>query len=258
MPAQIEELLYNGTRRLDLYCTEEPGRPLVICVHGGGFVTGDKRDERCRQAAELLGRAGFNCASISYSLSDPGNRFGMWPRNLLDLVEAVTFLHGRTDDYGYDMSRFAFLGFSAGCCLSNLYLQGGRALFREFGFEPEFHQPSALVGFYGPYDFSIRQSERRSTDQDINRLHSPRYWLQRRTELPPAPILHIHGDADDVVYFDQHEALRHDCLDRGYPFEEIVAGGFGHSFAPRDSNKEGESLDLEADIVEFLGRQLLP
>lgn len=257
MPVRFEELAYSGTKRLDLYCTGAAGRPLVICVHGGGFVSGDKRDIRCRQAAELLNRAGFNCASVSYSLADPGDRFGMWPRNLLDLVESVAFLHARANDFGYDISRFAFLGFSAGCCLSNLYLQGGREMCRELGFASEVYRPSALVGFYGPYDFSTRQAERRSDDQDINRLHSPRYWLRRGGEWPPAPILHIHGDIDDVVYFDQHEALRDDCYDKGHPFEEIVAGGFGHSFAPRDTNSQGDSLDLEADIVEFLGRQLL-
>ena len=256
MSVHIEELLYNETRKLDLYLVEDPGRPLVICVHGGGFVSGSRHDERCRQAAELLGRTGFNCASVSYSLAEPADRFGMWPRNLLDLAESVAYLQHRAYEYGYDASRFALLGFSAGCCLSNLYMQGGHDLFREFGFELEVYRPSALVGFYGPYDFSIRQSERRSADQEINRLHSPRYWLQHRTDTPP-PILHIHGDIDDVVYFDQHEALRDDCLEKGYPFEEIIAGGFGHSFAPRDKNDHGDSLDLEADIVEFLGRQLL-
>ena len=256
MSVHIEELLYNGARQLDLYLVDDPGRPLVICVHGGGFVSGNKRDERCRQAAELLGRAGFNCASVSYSLAETANRFSMWPRNLLDLAESVAFLQSRANEFGYDPGRFAFLGFSAGCCLSNLYMQGGLDLFREFGFAPDFYRPSALVGFYGPYDFSIRQSERRSPDPDINRLHSPRYWLQRRTDMPP-PILHIHGDVDDVVYFDQHEALRDDCLGKEYPFEEIIAGGFGHSFAPRDTNDHGDPVDLEADIVEFLGRQLL-
>lgn len=253
----VTDLAFNRSRSLDVHRTEEQGRPLVICLHGGGFVSGDRGDDRCTQAAGLLARNGFNCATVSYSLAEPDDRFGAWPKNLFDVAEAVAFLRGQAGRFGFAMDRFAFLGFSAGCCLANLYLQGGSRLFRELGFDIEVYRPAALVGFYGPYDFSIRQAERRSSDPLLNRLHSPRYWLQRNVAEAPAPVLHIHGDRDDVVYFDQHEAFRADCKDRAYDFEEIVAGGFGHSFAPRDMNGRGEKIDLEADIVEFLRRHLL-
>jgi acetyl esterase/lipase len=257
VPKIITDLAFNQSRCLDIHCTEEPGRPLVVCLHGGGFVSGDRRDERCMQTASLLVRNGFNCATVSYSLAKPGDRFGQWPRNLFDLAQAVAFLHDGADRFGLNVNRFALLGFSAGCCLSNLYMQGGPRLFSEFGFETTVYRPAALVGFYGPYDFSIRQAERRSADPDTNRLHSPRYWLQRNEGKAPPPVLHIHGDRDEVVYFDQHEAFRDDCAENGYAFESIVAGDFGHSFAPRDTNDRGERIDLEADIVEFLGRHLL-
>ena len=162
MPYQLTDLKYNTTQCLDLYLQDQPGRPLVVCIHGGGFISGDKDDERCRQSVTFLTEAGFNCASISYHLAPRENRFLMWPRKLFDVADAMAYLHSQSAFYGYDFSHPGMLGFSAGCCLANLYIQGGETLFHELSYDTAVFRPAALVGFYGPYDFSSRQAERRS------------------------------------------------------------------------------------------------
>lgn len=254
----LRDIDYNASQRLDLYRTGERGRPLVVCVHGGGFVSGERDDDRCIQAAALLLDAGFDCASISYSLATEEDRFARWPRNLFDVADAVAFLASREDRFGYDASRLAMLGFSAGCCLSNLYIQGGPAMLRQLGHVVPYHRPRALVGFYGPYDFSTRQRERRAANPEINRLHSPRHWLLNNRGATPPPVLHIQGDTDEIVRPDQHQLFRADCAARAYPFEELIAEGFGHSFAPRDTNERGERLDTGPQIVRFLESFLEP
>lgn len=253
---QIQGLAYNDTQYLDLYLSGKPAQAIVVCIHGGGFVSGGRDDERCRQSLALLHEAGFVCASVSYSLAQPRNRFAKWPQNLFDVADAIAFLHDHASTYGYDFSRFGLLGFSAGCCLANLYMQGGTRLFEQFGYQNRIFRPAALVGFYGPYDFSIRQAERQSADKEINRLHSPRYWLRTNEGEPPPPVLHFQGDADTVVWPDQHDAFQADCRKKDYDFKGIVARGFEHSFAPRDTNGRGESLDLGPEIVNFFSRHL--
>ena len=258
MTRQIGNQAYNATRQLDLYLVDPPGQPLVVCIHGGGFISGAKDDERCRQSAKLLTDAGLNCASISYSLATSENRFAMWPRNLFDVADALAWLHSQSEKYAFDMSRFGMLGFSAGCCLSNLYIQGGRKLFDHFGYRTPVFSPAALAGFYGPYDFPSRQAERRSKDPEINRHHSPSYWLRQNSGFRAPPVLHIQGDRDDVVYPDQHETFQKDCEERGYDFKAIIVEGFGHSFAPVDTNASGKSIDLRAEIQNFFSRHLRP
>ena len=132
MTTQIANLSYNETQQLDLYLVEQPGRPMIICLHGGGFISGGRDDERCRQTAVLLTEAGFNCACVSYSLAPQENRFEMWPRNLFDVADALSWLDDHAVRYGYDFSRVGMLGYSAGCCLANLYIQGSGKLFGHF------------------------------------------------------------------------------------------------------------------------------
>lgn len=256
MPGNLIDLAYNDTQRLDLFLHGQPGRALVVCVHGGGFISGSKDDERCRQSAALLLEAGFNVASISYSLAPPGDRFAMWPRNLFDLADALAFLERSSGEFGLDFSRLGLLGFSAGCCLANLYIQGGERLFRHFDYDTPVFRPAAIAGFYGPYDFSRRQPERRSEDPEINRFHSPAYWLKLDQRTDPPPVLHIQGDRDTIVYPSQHEAFRADCEARGYPFTEVIAQGFDHAFAPRDVNLDGEAADFGPRLVEFFTEHL--
>jgi acetyl esterase/lipase len=250
------EFRYNQDQHLDLYLQDQTGRPLVVCVHGGGFISGDKRDIRCRQSVELLTGAGFNCASVSYSLAPADNRFQMWPRNLFDLADALDWLNEKTELHGYDFKRLGLLGFSAGCCLSNLYIQGGETLFRKLGHEIQVFDVSALVGFYGPYDFPSRQPERRSQDDQLNREHSPAYWFKRTVRQRP-PVLHIQGNRDRIVYPQQHEMFQADYEGSGLNFEAIVVDGAGHSFAPLDTTKTGQRIDLGRDIIRFFSTHLV-
>ena len=256
MTSQIKDLAYSETQQLDLYLAEEPNRPLVVCLHGGGFISGGKDDKRCMQSAMLLVEAGFNCACITYSLAIPENRFSMWPRNLFDVAYALCWLHDQAPKYGYDFSRFGMLGYSAGCCLANLYIQGGKEVFDHFGYTTLVFHPSALAGFYGPYDFTGRQLDRRSVSDEINRYHSPSYWLRQSKTLAAPPVLHIQGDLDCVVYPDQHAAFQKDYEERGNSFNAVIVEGFGHSFAPRDSNEHGKSIDLRTEITDFFSRHL--
>ena len=110
MTRQIKDLAYNEKQGLDLYLADPPGQPLVVCLHGGGFHAGSKNDKRCTQSAALLVKAGFNCASISYSLAPVDDRFSMWPRNLFDVADALVFLHEGASRYGYDLGRLGMLG----------------------------------------------------------------------------------------------------------------------------------------------------
>lgn len=97
-----------------LYRPEDSNNlPLLVFFHGGGFVIGniDTHDNLCRSLARLTGAV---VVSVAYRLA-PEHRFPAAPhdcyRALCDLVE-------RARDLGFDASRLAVAGDSAGANLA--------------------------------------------------------------------------------------------------------------------------------------------
>ena len=88
--------------------------PLIIGVHGGGWVVGDKRGYT-GDKAKLFGEQGWAFANVNYRLSArdqvPPVRY---PSHNEDVARAVAWLFDQAGEYGLDTDRVAMMGHSAG------------------------------------------------------------------------------------------------------------------------------------------------
>jgi acetyl esterase/lipase len=112
----IEDIAYadrDSVRNLlDIYLPHDvENPPVVVTIHGGGFFLGDKSEPT---GLDLFLRAGFAVVSINYRLSDTTQ----WPGQLEDLTDAFAFVRANGETYGYDRTRIASFGASAGGHLS--------------------------------------------------------------------------------------------------------------------------------------------
>ncbi|MET8947895.1 alpha/beta hydrolase [Streptomyces sp. NPDC004542] len=144
--------------RFDLHLPSDAAGPLplVVYVHGGGWMTGDKswlREEGGLPAlAELLLGNGWAVAAVNYRLSGEAT----FPAPLDDVIASLDRLTRSAPDLGLDPSRIVLMGDSAG---------GHLALLAAYATD-ERGRPRlpvrAVVSYYGVTDLRTALEERRS------------------------------------------------------------------------------------------------
>ena len=209
---EVEYSAVGGRQTMDIVRPREASntpRPAVLLVHGGGFRGGTK--EGYISLAVKLAEHGYVAATANYRLA-PRNQF---PAAVQDVKAAVRFLRANAAKYNLDSDHIGALGGSAGGHL--VLMLGLTAGVEEFeGSGPNRDQSSAVqcvVDEYGPTDFT--QSYSKSVDAaevlpkflggdlDHERLahmrSSPLNWVTPNA----APVLAIHGTADNYVAYEQ-------------------------------------------------------
>lgn len=110
------EVAYGPHERnvLDFWQAEGDGpRPLLVYIHGGGWVRGDKSGLSDRVVQQYLDE-GISCAAINYRLT-PDSPL---PAPVHDAARAIQFLRTKASSWNIDQSRIALTGGSAGACTS--------------------------------------------------------------------------------------------------------------------------------------------
>jgi acetyl esterase/lipase len=116
MPATAADLAYgvDPRQRLDIYApAQAAGAPVLVFVHGGGFLKGDKGGAGHwpnANVARMAARAGFVGVVLNYRLA-PDH---MWPGGAEDVAAAVGWLRDHITEQGGDPGRIVLVGTSAG------------------------------------------------------------------------------------------------------------------------------------------------
>ena len=110
----IAELPYgpHERHRLDIFPTDRPRAPVVLFVHGGGFVGGHKSADPVFYAnvGRYFASKGYVCIAMNYRLAGAA----AWPAGRDDVQAALDWMLANIVDYGGDPSRIVALGQSAG------------------------------------------------------------------------------------------------------------------------------------------------
>ena len=96
---------------VDLYVPSDvKNPPLLILVHGGGFVTNDSQSKQAVLMYRYFRDHGYACASVNYRLAEEAP----FPGAIEDVKACIRFLQANAGTYGYDSGRMAIFGESAG------------------------------------------------------------------------------------------------------------------------------------------------
>ncbi len=254
----------NDTKQkhlLDIYLPSKvSGKiPLVVFVHGGGWLVNDKYADigYMKKTVAAILEKGYAMASIDYRFATQA----VFPAQIQDCNRAVSYLYDHADTYGFDKDRFAIMGFSAGGHLASLMGVSKNNDVPDF-FTPETTKAfdfKAVVDFYGPAELILfpGANDPKSPEAlligappldrpDLAKMASPVTYVD---ENDP-PFLIIHGEKDDLVSPRQSQLLSSWLTVNGVENELIVV---------KDAPHFGEMFDVDEvrnKVLDFLEKYL--
>jgi acetyl esterase/lipase len=243
---------------LDLYLPLENSSapqhpfPVVVYIHGGGWLHGDKANPECTGACAALVKNGFAAASINYRLIN----VAIWPAQIHDCKAAIRCLRAHAKQFNLDTEHIGVWGASAGGHLaaelgvtnSNAKLEGNE------GYNNELSTVAAVCDWYGPTDLTTLKSQLKQfhMSRDVSNMAS---WLvggsldssnERAVEASPVtyasnnspPFLIMHSDNDPIVPPAQSQELVDALNAKGAQARLVILHGYGHDFLGRDAQKQ--------------------
>jgi acetyl esterase/lipase len=139
---------------LDIYHPQQPregGFPVLLQVHGGAWMIGEK-EQQAKPLMYHLAERGWLCVAINYRLS-PRAAF---PAHIIDVKKSIAWVREHIAEYGGNPDFIAITGGSAGGHLSALAALTPNLAEWQPGFESADTTVQAAIPFYGVYDFTDR------------------------------------------------------------------------------------------------------
>ncbi|HRW47537.1 MAG: alpha/beta hydrolase [Caldilinea sp.] len=219
------DIAYAGrspAQRLDIYWPDAGNGPfpVIVAIHGGAFMGGDKRDAQLTPMLAGLAR-GYAVVSINYRMSGEAT----FPALVHDVKAAIRWMRANAVAFLFDPARIAVWGGSAGGYLALMAGVSANVAALDdptLGHGDHSCAVQAVVDWFGPTDFL--QMDAQLAESGLapapafahNGANSPESLLLGRqiTEAPelvraanPETYLHggappffiQHGDRDDIV-----------------------------------------------------------
>lgn len=217
--------------RIDAYVPEKAdasSMPVVIFVHGGGFMRGDKKDRD--NIGYFFARNGVIGLVMNYRLA-PANP---WPAGAEDVAAAVNWARANVAALGGDPERIYLFGESAGAAhvatatLMKRFAANGRlpiagAVFTSGVYDPELERIAAR-------QFSMPTPEPRNTayfGPDASTL--PGKAVLRQIDAPEVPVLITYAELDPIQMQVQAGAMFNALCNRSGKCPEVaVIPSHGH------------------------------
>jgi acetyl esterase/lipase len=117
---------------------------VLLYIHGGAWVIGDKR-EQARPMLYELSQRGWLCLSINYRLSPKAT----WPEHLVDCKAAIVWAKREVGAFGGDPNFIVLAGGSAGGHLASLCALTPNDPAFQVGFEDADTSVDGCISFYG-------------------------------------------------------------------------------------------------------------
>lgn len=250
---------------LDIYSNSAEGKaPVVVLVHGGAWIMGDKTMDNKVFLSKMLASHGFVVFNVNYRLA-PKVKIA---QQVEDVMAAVIWVKKHASEYGGDAHRIALVGASAGGLLSAIV---------GWGYDDPFFKPTGypnsdvdtsvrVIALYYPvFDLDKTLNEKMKLVPFEKRYLTGaggKKYKELLTHISPVnhiksglpPTIILCGDKDNFNLYPQAVEYTNKLRELGVTVELFVAKGKKHGFTWQ--YWEEESIASVKAVVAFFNKHL--
>jgi acetyl esterase len=229
--------------RLDVYQPEKKATvptPVLVFVHGGGFVRGDKGE--FSNLGTYFARRGVVTVTMNYRFA-PKNK---WPSGGEDIAAVLAWIRQNGEKYGGDVNRVFLMGTSAGAAhvatytfFENVQIKGGDGV-------------AGAILFSGPtYDTSRLDPQKDTAYYGDDASKYPAMSVINHLGGRKIPVFIVVAELDMPSIHYQNRALI-DALyerDKALPPVKLL---MGHNHISEVSHFNTKDESIGPDILEFI------
>jgi acetyl esterase/lipase len=224
--------------KMDVYFPWKPAgpSPVILFVHGGGWVAGTKTGTPGMSYFLDLARRGYATFSIDYRLA-PTYTF---PANIIDVKCAVRHIRANAAEYNIDPNRIGAWGASAGGHLVALLGTSDQSAGWDVGqYLDQSSRVKVVVDMYGIHDLTTEYvvGNLRGLDRMVFGAKSPTDPILAQASpvsyITPddPPFLILHGDMDPTIPVTQSQIFHDRLVAGGVSSVYVVVHNAGHGFS---------------------------
>jgi acetyl esterase/lipase len=266
----VEYVVHEGVKLTgDFYLPKGLDKaPVIVAVHGGGWQAGSP--DSLNAWAPFMARNGYAVFAIRYRLAKPGA--GSYPAAVYDVKAAVQFVRAKAAELGFDPTRVALAGASAGAHLASLVgIAGSEPQFStQYRDDPNAAVPAdvkVVISYYGVYDMQAQWTHDlvSRTDSITEKFIGVPPTKDRRVYFEASPVAYatvdknrtrfmlIHGKEDDIVDPKQATDFLVLLKQAGFSANIALVPGAGHAFI---NEPQDETISFSAQVAPRLLRFL--
>jgi acetyl esterase/lipase len=228
----IKNKRYNNYSALDIYYLpkENTSNPIIIVLHGGGWISGSKGDIPIKSISRFFAIHGFTVFAINYRLYPKVTFLGM----LHDVRDAIVFAKSTAEDFQGDKNRVFLFGRSSGAQLALVAAYGSNeTFFREQCGNYSYSElkVSGVASIYGISEISSMGSRilgiKSDEDSFLIDLASPISYINRSGMVPTFIAA---GSLDTLVPVQNSRALKKALSENNNEYMYLEIPWANHSF----------------------------
>lgn len=254
----------NGiSQTLDIYGPKKNikgGSPVILYVHGGSWVYGDKSiPDVISPVLDAFREEGFTIISTSYELMRGEEIF---EKQISDVKDTIRWIHKNKDTYGFNINEIGVIGTSSGAHLALMATYTDNSKFIgdselvSFSSEVKY-----VVDFFGPTDLNtldlsfgnwdieqiVKSAEEKNEKEEIFNNFSPINYV---SENMPKTLI-VHSKADQVVPYDNSIKLYDKLKNTGNKVEMLTLETSNHDLSGVTGE---EGLEIAIKMLRFIVR----